>query len=127
MNYIYGINAVAEAIKARGRSFESVSVAKERHDLRLQRVVDECRKNGIAVRFVGRGELDRMAGNQDIARPLKLPCALAMVAHACHKARLAHLTSVTSRTRGCFVQTTRSLDEKASMKVCWSYGAEYVG
>ena len=63
MNYIYGINAVAEAIKARGRSFEWVGVAKERHDLRLQRVVDECRKNGIAVRFVGRAELDRMAGN----------------------------------------------------------------
>ena len=63
MNYIYGINAVAEAIKARGRSFEWVGVAKERHDLRLQRVVDECRKSGIAVRFVGRAELDRMAGN----------------------------------------------------------------
>jgi 23S rRNA (guanosine2251-2'-O)-methyltransferase len=63
MNYIYGINAVAEAIKARGRSFEWVGVAKERHDLRLQRVVDECRKVGIAVRFVGRAELDRMAGN----------------------------------------------------------------
>jgi 23S rRNA (guanosine2251-2'-O)-methyltransferase len=63
MNYIYGINAVAEAIKARGRSFEWVGVAKERHDLRLQRVVDECRRNGIAVRFMGRAELDRMAGN----------------------------------------------------------------
>jgi 23S rRNA (guanosine2251-2'-O)-methyltransferase len=63
MNLIYGINAVAEALKARGRSFEWVGVAKERHDLRLQRVIDECRKNGIAVRFMGRAELDRMAGN----------------------------------------------------------------
>src|SRR4029077_6401004 len=63
MNYIYGINAVAEALKARGRSFEWVGVAKERHDLRLQRVVDECRRNGVAVRFLPRAELDRMAGN----------------------------------------------------------------
>jgi 23S rRNA (guanosine2251-2'-O)-methyltransferase len=63
MNLIYGINAVAEALKARGRSFEWVGVAKERHGLRLQRVIDECRKNGIAVRFMGRAELDRMAGN----------------------------------------------------------------
>ena len=63
MNYIYGINAVAEALKARGRSFEWVGVLKERHDLRLQRVVEECRRNGIAVRFLGRPELDRMAGN----------------------------------------------------------------
>jgi 23S rRNA (guanosine2251-2'-O)-methyltransferase len=63
MNYIYGINAVAEALKARGRSFAWVGVAKERHDLRMQRVVEECRKQGVAVRFVGRDELDRMAGN----------------------------------------------------------------
>ena len=63
MNFIYGINAVAEALKARGRAFEWVGVAKERHDLRLQRVVDECRRNGVAVRFLARAELDRMAGN----------------------------------------------------------------
>lgn len=63
MNVIYGINAVAEALKARGRSFEWVGVAKERHDLRLQRVIDDCRRNGVAVRLMGRPELDRMAGN----------------------------------------------------------------
>src|SRR2546422_2419931 len=63
MNFIYGINAVAEALKARGRAFEWVGVSKERHDLRLQRVVDDCRRNGVAVRFLGRPELDRMAGN----------------------------------------------------------------
>jgi 23S rRNA (guanosine2251-2'-O)-methyltransferase len=63
MNFIYGINAVTESLKARGRSFERVGVAKERHDLRLQRVVDECRRQGVAVRFVPRPELDRMAGN----------------------------------------------------------------
>jgi 23S rRNA (guanosine2251-2'-O)-methyltransferase len=63
MNIIYGINAVSEALKARGRAFEWVGVAKERHDLRLQRVIDDCRRIGVAVRFVGRPELDRMAGN----------------------------------------------------------------
>ena len=63
MNYIYGINAVGEALKARGRSFAWVGVAKDRHDLRLQRVIEECRRQGIAVRFVPRLELDQMAGN----------------------------------------------------------------
>src|SRR5579871_1581493 len=63
MNYIYGINAVAEALKARSRAFQWVGVAKERHDLRLQRVVEECRRQSVPVRFVGRDELDRMAGN----------------------------------------------------------------
>ena len=61
MNIIYGINSVSEALKARGRGFEWVGVAKERHDLRLQKVIDECRRNSIAVRFLPRGELDRMA------------------------------------------------------------------
>lgn len=63
MHYIYGINSVAEALKARGRAFSWVGVAKERHDLRLQRVIEEARRQGVAVRFVGRAELDHLAGN----------------------------------------------------------------
>jgi 23S rRNA (guanosine2251-2'-O)-methyltransferase len=63
MHYIYGINSVTEALKARGRAFEWVGMAKERHDIRLQRLIEECRKLGIQVRFVQRTELDRMAGN----------------------------------------------------------------
>jgi len=63
MNLIYGMNAVTEAVKARGRAFEWVGVAKERHDLRLQRLVEECRRQRIALRFLARPELDRMAGN----------------------------------------------------------------
>src|SRR5437667_10367548 len=63
MNLIYGINAVTEALKARGRAFVWVGVAKERHGLWLQRVIDECRRQAVALRFVPRAELDRMAGN----------------------------------------------------------------
>jgi 23S rRNA (guanosine2251-2'-O)-methyltransferase len=63
MNYIYGLNAVTEALKARGRRFEWVGVAKERHDMRLQRLIEDCRRIGVAVRFVNRVELDRLAGN----------------------------------------------------------------
>jgi 23S rRNA (guanosine2251-2'-O)-methyltransferase len=61
MNVIFGINAVSEALKARGRGFEWVGVAKERNDLRLQKLIQECRSNSIAVRFLPRIELDRMA------------------------------------------------------------------
>jgi 23S rRNA (guanosine2251-2'-O)-methyltransferase len=63
MHLIYGINSVSEALKARGKAFEYVSVAKERHDLRLQRIIEECRRIGLPVRFMSRAELDRMAGN----------------------------------------------------------------
>ena len=62
MNVIFGINAVAEALKARGRAFEWVGVATERKDLRLQKLIQDCRKLSIPVRFLPRMELDRMAG-----------------------------------------------------------------
>ena len=63
MHYIYGINAVSEALKARGRAFEWVGMAKERHDLRLQRLIEDCRRLAVPVRFLQRTELDRMVGN----------------------------------------------------------------
>src|SRR5882724_6795316 len=63
MHYIYGINSVTEALKARGRAFEWVGMAKERHDIRLQRLIEDCRRLNVPVRFLSRVELDRMAGN----------------------------------------------------------------
>ncbi|MBV9622550.1 MAG: 23S rRNA (guanosine(2251)-2'-O)-methyltransferase RlmB [Acidobacteria bacterium] len=61
MNVVFGIHAVAEALKARRRAFEWVGVAKERHDLRLQKLIEQCRQTGVAVRFLPRVDLDRMA------------------------------------------------------------------
>jgi 23S rRNA (guanosine2251-2'-O)-methyltransferase len=63
MHYIYGINAVSEALKAQGRAFEWVGMAKERHDIRLQRLIEDCRRLSVPVRFLERPELDRMAGS----------------------------------------------------------------
>ena len=63
MNVIFGINTVMEALKGRGRGFEWVGVAKERHDIRLQRLIQECRQNSIPVRFLPRVELDRLASS----------------------------------------------------------------
>jgi 23S rRNA (guanosine2251-2'-O)-methyltransferase len=63
MHLIYGINAVAEALKAKGRAFSAVSVAQERNDIRLKRIIEHCHKLGIPVRFLSRTELDEMAGN----------------------------------------------------------------
>src|ERR1039458_2436533 len=63
MHYIYGINSVTEALKARGRAFEWIGMAKERHDIRLQRLIEDCRRLGVNVRFMERTELDKLAGN----------------------------------------------------------------
>jgi 23S rRNA (guanosine2251-2'-O)-methyltransferase len=38
-------------------------MAQERHDLRLQRLIEDCRRLAVPVRFLQRTELDRMAGN----------------------------------------------------------------
>jgi 23S rRNA (guanosine2251-2'-O)-methyltransferase len=63
VNVIYGINTVSEALKARGRAFEWVGVAKERHDIRLQRIIEDFRKIGVQVRVLPRVELDVLAVN----------------------------------------------------------------
>ena len=61
MGVIFGMNPVLEALRARARAFAWVGIAKERRDLRLQKLVQECRNSGIAVRFLSRAELDRMS------------------------------------------------------------------
>ena len=52
---------MTEALKARGRAFQWVGVGKERNDIRLKRIIDECRKIGVPVRVMTRMELDEMA------------------------------------------------------------------
>ena len=61
MPVIYGINPVREALKARGRRFEYVAVARERNDRRVHDIVTECRRAGIPVRAIPRAEMDRLA------------------------------------------------------------------
>jgi 23S rRNA (guanosine2251-2'-O)-methyltransferase len=62
---IYGINAVLEALKARGRSFEYVGVARERNDQRVHKIVSECRALGVPVRAIPRPDLDRLASSSN--------------------------------------------------------------
>ena len=61
VDFIYGLHAVGEALKSRAKSISHVTVARERSDLKLQRIIDQCRATGIPVRFEPRHHLDRMA------------------------------------------------------------------
>jgi 23S rRNA (guanosine2251-2'-O)-methyltransferase len=56
---LYGIHAIGEALKRGGRRFDYVAVSRDRTDPRLQKVLDDCRAQGISVRFVPREEIDR--------------------------------------------------------------------
>ena len=61
MDVLYGIHAVQEALRARSRSLDHLEVARERHDQRLQAVIDLARQNGVSLRFAPREQLDRLA------------------------------------------------------------------
>src|SRR5450432_3128378 len=63
MESIYGINPVREALKSRGQAIQYIAVARERHDDRLQKLIDECKHAGVSVRLITRQDLDRLAGN----------------------------------------------------------------
>src|SRR3954469_14222643 len=64
MEIIFGIHAVEEALRSRGRAFDYVAVSKERKDARLQKIVDACRAAGVPVRFESRDQITRLAKTQ---------------------------------------------------------------
>jgi 23S rRNA (guanosine2251-2'-O)-methyltransferase len=61
MEVLYGLHPVEEAVKAGRRQIDHVSVASERHDERLERLVDLCRKAGVRVVRESRDELTKLA------------------------------------------------------------------
>jgi 23S rRNA (guanosine2251-2'-O)-methyltransferase len=61
MDVLYGIHGVEEALRARNRPLDHIEVARERHDQRLQAVIDLAREQGVSVRFSPRDQLDRLA------------------------------------------------------------------
>ena len=61
MEILYGLHPVEEALKAGKRRFDHVCVAREREDLRLQRIVTLCREAGVTVRVEPRDHLTHLA------------------------------------------------------------------
>jgi 23S rRNA (guanosine2251-2'-O)-methyltransferase len=61
MEILYGLHPVEEALRSGNRRFDHVCVARERHDQRLQKVIDACRQSGVRLRFEPREELTRLA------------------------------------------------------------------
>jgi 23S rRNA (guanosine2251-2'-O)-methyltransferase len=61
MEVLYGLHPVEEAIRAGGRQLDYVSVARERRDERLERLIALCRTAGIRVSLESRDQLTRLA------------------------------------------------------------------
>jgi len=62
-NQLSGIHAVEEALAA-GRPLDHIVVARGQHSTRVQKIVGLARSRGVPVRFVERGQLDRVAGSE---------------------------------------------------------------
>src|SRR5690349_81038 len=64
MAVIFGINAVVEALKAGGRSFDYIAIMSGRRDARAQVIFEAARDAGVLVRQVSRDQLARLANTQ---------------------------------------------------------------
>src|ERR1700731_251434 len=61
MEVLYGLHPVEEAIRSGSRQLDHVSVARERRDDRLERLIGLCRTAGIRVALEPRDQLTRLA------------------------------------------------------------------
>ncbi len=61
MEVLYGLHPVEEAIRSGSRQLDHVSVARERRDDRLERLMELCRTAGIRVSLEPRDQLTRLA------------------------------------------------------------------
>jgi 23S rRNA (guanosine2251-2'-O)-methyltransferase len=61
MEVLYGLHPVEEAIRSGSRQLDHVSVARERRDDRLERLIELCRSAGIRVALEPRDQLTRLA------------------------------------------------------------------
>ena len=74
---VCGINNVREALEASAASVEAVIVTRDRHNPRLQTIIDLCRHKSVPLRFQEARSLDRLAGDAQhqhiVARISALP------------------------------------------------------
>lgn len=59
---LVGIHSVREALRARARPLQYVAINRERHDSRVEEVIELARVAHVPVRFESRAALDRLAG-----------------------------------------------------------------
>lgn len=95
MEILYGLHPVEEALRAGSRKFDHVAVARERHDQKLQRLIDLCRETGVRLRFEPRDHLTQLAkttGHQGVVAVVRAKAVLELedllAAPANDKARL---------------------------------------
>ena len=81
MEVLYGLHPVEEALRAGRRRFDHVIVAREREDLRLEKLVALCRECGVRVLQEAREQLTQLAqtpGHQGVVALVRAQESLAI-------------------------------------------------
>ncbi|MDX1657008.1 MAG: 23S rRNA (guanosine(2251)-2'-O)-methyltransferase RlmB [Candidatus Competibacteraceae bacterium] len=60
---VYGLHPVTAALKYQPDALEGLWVERERRDQRIQKLLHEAEKRGVAVKQISRAELDRLTGH----------------------------------------------------------------
>jgi 23S rRNA (guanosine2251-2'-O)-methyltransferase len=61
MEVLYGLHPVEEAVRSGGRRLDSVVLARERRDEKLERLAQMCQTAGIRISFESRDQLTRLS------------------------------------------------------------------
>jgi 23S rRNA (guanosine2251-2'-O)-methyltransferase len=61
MEILFGLHPVEEALRSGTRKFDHVCIARERQDIRLERLIQSCRDAGIKMRLDTRDQLTKLA------------------------------------------------------------------
>ena len=61
MEVLYGLHPVEEAVRSGGRRLDSVVLARERRDEKLERLAEMCRNAGVRISFEPRDQLTRLS------------------------------------------------------------------
>jgi 23S rRNA (guanosine2251-2'-O)-methyltransferase len=61
MEILFGLHPVEEALRSGTRKFDHVCIARERQDIRLERLIQACRDAGVKMRLDTRDQLTKLA------------------------------------------------------------------
>src|ERR1700747_3744858 len=61
MEILFGLHPVEEALRSGTRQFDHICVARERQDVRLEKLIQACRDAGVKLRLDTRDQLTKLA------------------------------------------------------------------
>ena len=61
MEILFGLHPVEEALRSGTRKFDHICIARERQDVRLEKLIQACRDAGVKMRLDTRDQLTKLA------------------------------------------------------------------